>query len=61
MNCRSPEVSPLRQISERDRDQNTVRPCSRLIRRVASFIHAIISTAFVSTSCTIAATSPSSL
>ena len=61
MNWRSPDVSPLRHTSLRERDQNTVRPCSRLIRNVSAFIHAIIRTARVSTSCTMAATRPSAL
>ena len=59
MNWRSPDVSPLRHSSWRDRLQNTVRPSSRDRRSVVSFIHAIINTSPVPSSCTMAGTSPS--
>ena len=58
---RSPEVSPLRHTSWRLRLQNTVRPVSSVARRVSSFIHAIISTSPVPSSCTMAGTRPSAL
>ena len=56
-----PDVSPLRQRSWRLRDQNTVRPDSSVSARVSSFIQAIISTAPVPCSWTMAGTSPSAL
>src|SRR5947209_17506325 len=58
MNCRSPDVSPLRHSSWRLRDQKTVRPSSSERRSVASLHHAIIKTSPVPASCTMAGTSP---
>ena len=60
MYWRSPEVSPLHQNSWRDRLQNHVRPVSSDRRSDSAFIHAIISTSSVPSSCTMAGTRPSS-
>src|SRR5260221_9540333 len=59
MNCRSPEVSPLRHSSWRLRDQKTVRPSASERRKVASLHQATIRTCPVLASCTTAGTSPS--
>ena len=61
MYWRSPEVSPLHQYSWRERLQNQVRPVSSDWRSESAFIHAIISTWPVPSSCTMAGTRPSSL
>src|SRR4029078_6251380 len=58
--CPCPLVSPFRQSSCRERLQNTVRPSSIVSATDSRFIHAIIKTSPVSTSCTTAAISPRS-
>ena len=59
--CVFPLVAPLCHSSWRLRLQNTVSPRSSVSCRLSAFIHAIISTSHVSTSCTMHGISPSAL
>src|SRR5579885_1329425 len=58
--CVFPDVAPLCQSSERERDQNHVSPSASVRRRLSSFMYASVKTSRVRASCTIAGTSPRS-
>src|SRR5699024_9452895 len=58
--CACPEVSPLTQISPRDRDQYVARPVSSVRRTASAFAHASMSTSRVVASWTTTGRSPRS-